>query len=106
MSSPTDTNQASEDELDELCPICEGTTWQMNADYEEVPCWHDIHDEGFKQAILDWHNKQVAKARIDELTYWPLNWALNRKDETWEQMIRSRIAELSQTLKEHKELLK
>lgn len=46
-------------ELDDLCPICNGSVWQMNAEYEEVPCWHDIHDKGIKQSILDWHNKQL-----------------------------------------------
>ena len=55
-------------ELDDLCPICNGSMWQMNADYEEVPCWHDIHDRDIKQAILDWHNKQVKEVldRIDK----------------------------------------
>ena len=41
-------------ELDDLCPICNGSMWQMNADYEEVPCWHDIHDRDIKQAIRRW----------------------------------------------------
>lgn len=32
--------------------------------------------------------------RIDELQKYPLNWALNRRDGKWEQMLRSRLDEL------------
>lgn len=45
---------------------------------------------------IDQHTeKRVAEARIDELKYYPLNWALNRNDEVWEKMIRSRLDELN-----------
>jgi hypothetical protein len=43
------------------------------------------------QALIDQERK---KAAIEELAAYPLNWALNRKDKTWEMMVRSRIAEL------------
>jgi hypothetical protein len=39
-------------------------------------------------------NQERKKAAIEELAAHPLNWALNRKDKTWEMMVRSRIAEL------------
>ena len=37
------------------------------------------------------------RARIDELTDYPLNWADNRKEKVWREMILSRLNELKET---------
>ena len=40
----------------------------------------------------------VKEARIDELKEYPLNWADNRQDEVWREMVLSRVNELKSQL--------
>ena len=57
MNNPTDTNQASEDELDEQIRLL------LQDAMGDFPTEHllEYHTDNFKQAILDWHNKQVLE---------------------------------------------
>lgn len=67
-----------------------------------------------RAAIIDWHNKQIAKARMEELqdidvqrdhnmSYLGGRMSETNADNLATSRIKDRIAELSQTLKELKE---
>ena len=74
MNNPTDTNQASEDELDEQIRLL------LQDAMGDFPTEHllEYHTDNFKQAILDWHNKQVLEIiGEDEEQYLPLPGADN-----------------------------
>jgi len=44
--------------------------------------------------------RTVNEARLDELENYPLNWADNRKDTAWREMILSRIKQLKENYNE------
>ena len=58
----------TEYELDRLCNICKGKMLQMDSDYNEVPCWGEIHDRDLQAVLIEYRKGAEIVAIICELT--------------------------------------
>ena len=99
MNNPTDTNQASEDmsKPDNTQPIPASHEYDQAELVEAIMELNNMGDDWDAQHIgelvADWHNKQITKARINEVQNAYEHWIYGKKFIS--SYFKDRIAELS-----------